>query len=145
MANDSDRRQRVTLAQSAPTRVISGLKSGQSRDKNQAPFSEGRARSAPTSLDLSSLRRDGLGSGAGTLAAGGIMVFLSGPRRGVPRVKLHNPPPGYRPPHAPRVPLKEQRRRARRDGVIMRAATVVLLLAAAAFIVIIFVIIATHH
>jgi hypothetical protein len=78
-------------------------------------------------------------------AAGGIMVFLSGPRRGVPRVKLHDPPPGYRPPHAPSVPLKEQQRRARRDWGIMRAATVVLVLAAAAFMVIIFVIIATHH
>jgi hypothetical protein len=73
------------------------------------------------------------------------MAFLSGPRRGASRIKLHDPPPGYRPPLEPRVPLKDQQRRARRDWVIMRVATVVLVLAAAAFMVIIFVIIATHH
>jgi hypothetical protein len=73
------------------------------------------------------------------------MVFLSGPRRGVGRVKLHDPPPGYRPPPKPRVPLKERQRRARRDWTIMRVATVVLVLAAAAFMGIILVIIATHH
>jgi hypothetical protein len=76
--------------------------------------------------------------------AGGVMVWLSGPRRGVGRVKLHDPPPGYRPPRKPRIPLKEQQRKARRDWVIMRVATVVLVLAAAAFMVIISVIIATH-
>jgi hypothetical protein len=72
------------------------------------------------------------------------MVWLSGPRRGVGRVKLHDPPPGYHPPRGPRIPLQEQRRRARRDWVIVRVATVVLVLAAAALMVIIFVIIATH-
>ena len=72
------------------------------------------------------------------------MVWLSGPRRGVGRVKLHDPPPGYHPPHGPRMPLQEQQRRARRDLVIIRVATVVLVLAAAAFMVIVSVIIATH-
>jgi hypothetical protein len=72
------------------------------------------------------------------------MVWLSGPRRGVGRVKLHDPPPGYHPPHGPGIPLQEQQRRARRDVVIIRAATVVLILAAAAFMVIVFVMIATH-
>jgi hypothetical protein len=72
------------------------------------------------------------------------MVWISGPRRGVGRVKLHDPPPGYHPPHGPRIPLKEQQRRARRNWIITRVATVVLGLAAAGFMVIIFVIIATH-
>ena len=72
------------------------------------------------------------------------MVWISGRRVGVGRVKLHDPPPGYRPPHGPKIPLKEQQRRARRDWLIMRVATVVLVLAAAAFMVIIFVLIATH-
>jgi len=72
------------------------------------------------------------------------MVWLSGPRRGVGRVKLHDPPPGYRPPPGRGIPLPEQQRRARRDWVIMRVATVVLVLAAVAFMVIVFVIIATH-
>jgi uncharacterized membrane protein len=73
------------------------------------------------------------------------MAFLSGPRRGVGRVKLHDAPPGYRPPHEPTVPLKEQQRRVRRDWAIMRVATVVLVLAAAAFVVMIIVIAATDH
>jgi hypothetical protein len=73
------------------------------------------------------------------------MAFLTGPRRGSNRIKLHDPPPGYRPPPEPRVPLKEQQRRAGRDWVIMRVATVVLVLAAAVFMVLIFVIIAAHH
>lgn len=72
------------------------------------------------------------------------MVFLSGPRRGVGRVRLHDPPPGYRPPHKPRIPLKEQQRRARRDWTIMRVATVVLVLAAGALMVIILIIAAQH-
>jgi hypothetical protein len=72
------------------------------------------------------------------------MVFLSGPAQGTKRIRLHDPPPGYHPPHGPRIPLKEQQRRARRDWVIIRVATVGLILAAAAFLVIIFVIMATH-
>jgi hypothetical protein len=73
------------------------------------------------------------------------MVFLSGPRRGVGRVKLHDPPPGYHPPRPrPSIPLKDRQRLAREYLITMRVATVVLVFAAAAFIVIIFVIIATH-
>jgi hypothetical protein len=79
--------------------------------------------------------------------AGGIMVWLGGPRgRGGGRTKpivLHDPPPGYRPPR-PRIPLKERQREAREDRVLMRVSTVVLVLAGAALIVIIFVMIATH-
>jgi hypothetical protein len=73
------------------------------------------------------------------------MVFLSGPRRGVGRVKLHDPPPGYRPPRKPRIPLKDRQRVAREYLVAIRVATVVVVLAAAALMVIIFVMIATHR
>jgi len=72
------------------------------------------------------------------------MVFLSGPRRGVGRVKLHDAPPGYRPPRRPGLPLKERQRLAREYLIAIRVATVILVLAAAAFMVFIFVIIATH-
>jgi len=71
------------------------------------------------------------------------MVFLSGPRRGVGRVKLHDPPPGYRPPRRPRIPLKDRQRLTREYMIVIRMATVVLILVAA-FMVIIFVLIATH-
>jgi hypothetical protein len=72
------------------------------------------------------------------------MAFLSGPRRGVGRVRLHDPPPGYRPPRERGLPAREQQRRMRRDWVIMRVATVVLVLAAVAFIVMIAVLVATR-
>jgi hypothetical protein len=70
------------------------------------------------------------------------MVFLSGPRRGVGRVKLHDPPPGYRPPRKPGLPLKDRQRLAREYRIVIRIATVVVALAAAALLVIIFVLIA---
>jgi hypothetical protein len=72
-----------------------------------------------------------------------MMVFLSGPRRGVGRVKLHDPPPGYRPPRRSSIPSKDRQRLAREYLIIIRIATAVLVLAAA-FMVIIFVLIATH-
>jgi hypothetical protein len=72
------------------------------------------------------------------------MVWLSGPRRGVGRVKLHDPPPGYRPPRRVSPPLTEQRRRARRDWAILHVAVIVLVMLAVAFMVIMFVIIATN-
>jgi hypothetical protein len=73
------------------------------------------------------------------------MVWLGG-RRGsrTPPIVLHDPPPGYRPPHRPGIPLKDRQRQAREYLAVMRVATVVLVVAAAAFMVIIFVIIATH-
>lgn len=72
------------------------------------------------------------------------MVFLSGPRRGVGRVKLHDAPPGYRPPRKPGLPLKDRQRLAREYTVAIRVATVVLIIAAAALMVIIFMMIARH-
>lgn len=68
------------------------------------------------------------------------MVYLNGPSRGVSRVRLHDPPPGYRPPRS-RLPLKERRRTARRDYILMRVASVVLVLTAGAFVVIMLMII----
>ena len=80
-------------------------------------------------------------------AAGGVMVWLGGPRRQGGRTKgivLHDPPPGYRPPR-PRIPLKDQQRKARQDWVLMRVATVVVVLAAAAIAVIFILIIAGYR
>jgi hypothetical protein len=72
------------------------------------------------------------------------MVWLGG-RRGsrTPPIKLHDPPPGYRPPRTT-IPLKDRQRNARQDWVLMRVATVVLVLAAAAFIVIMVVLFVTR-
>ncbi len=71
------------------------------------------------------------------------MVNL-GPRwRGAFRPRLHNPPPGYRPPR-PRIPLEERQRQARQNYILMRAATVILVPTAIALVVIIFLIIAAH-
>jgi hypothetical protein len=71
------------------------------------------------------------------------MVYL-GPRwRGAFRPRLHNPPPGYRPPRL-RIPLKERQRQARENYILMRAATVILVPTAIALVVIIFLIIAAH-
>jgi hypothetical protein len=79
--------------------------------------------------------------------AGGVMVYLGGPRkswsgRAKPLV-LHDPPPGYRPPRL-RMPLKARQRQAREDRALMRVTTVILILAVAATVVIIAAIIATH-
>ena len=71
------------------------------------------------------------------------MVNLGGPWRGVSRPRLHDAPPGYRPPRR-RLPLKERQRQARQDLVLMRVATVVVVLMAVALLVVIIVVIATH-
>lgn len=71
------------------------------------------------------------------------MVYL-GPRwRGAFRPRLHDPPPGYRPPRH-RLPPKVRQRKARQDWILMRATTVILVPTAVALVVIILVIIATH-
>lgn len=67
------------------------------------------------------------------------MAFLSGPRRGVPRVKLHDPPPGYRPPKKSSWYLTVNEAHAR---VIVTVATAILALAAIAVAVIIVLMIA---
>jgi hypothetical protein len=71
------------------------------------------------------------------------MVYIggNGPRR--PRVYLHDPPPGYRPPRT-EMPKKDRQRKARQERLLMRIATIVLVLAAVSFIVIMFLLIATH-
>lgn len=71
------------------------------------------------------------------------MVYLNGPSRGVSRVRLHDAPPGYRPPRR-RLPLKLRRQRMRRDWILMRSASVILVLVVAALLVIMLLLIATH-
>jgi hypothetical protein len=71
------------------------------------------------------------------------MVYLNGPSRGVSRARLHDAPPGYRPPRR-RLPVKERRRKARRDWILMRVTSLVLIPLAVAVVVIIIVMIATH-
>jgi hypothetical protein len=71
------------------------------------------------------------------------MVWLAGPSRGAFRPRLHDAPPGYRPPR-PRVSLKERQRRAREDQILMRVTTAILMPTAVAVIVIISLMVATH-
>lgn len=71
------------------------------------------------------------------------MVYL-GPRwRGAFRPRLHDAPPGYRPPR-PRTSPRERQRKAREDQILMRGATVILVPLAVAVLVLIVLIIATH-
>lgn len=83
------------------------------------------------------------------------MVWLSGPRKGQPAdprmgrgrqrgLYLHDPPPGYHPPHA-RMTMKERQRIARRDWILEHVLAVILVLLAAAVLAIICLMIATHH
>ena len=72
-----------------------------------------------------------------------MMVYLGGRWRGAFRPRLHDAPPGYRPPRN-RLPLKERRRKARQDLILMRVATVILVPAAVALVVLILVMIAAH-
>jgi hypothetical protein len=74
-------------------------------------------------------------------AAGGVMV-LSGRRHGVGRVRLHDLPPGYRPPRKSSWYLWVNARHAR---VIVCVAAVVLVLAAAAVAVMILLMIAGYR
>lgn len=76
--------------------------------------------------------------------AGGMMVFLGGPRgrRGTLSrgIYLHDPPPGYRPP---RMRLN-RRRKERQDRILLRVATVILILTATATAVLFAMAIAAH-
>ena len=75
------------------------------------------------------------------------MVWIGG-RRGrgnlSPRLMLHDPPPGYRPPRR-RIPLKERQRRARRDWILEHVLAVILVPLAVALIVIIVLMVAIYH
>ena len=72
-----------------------------------------------------------------------MMVYLNGPSRGVSRARLHDPPPGYRPPKR-RLPVKERRRKVRRDWILMRVTSVTLVLVVVAFVGVMLLIIATN-
>jgi hypothetical protein len=77
-------------------------------------------------------------------AAGGAMVWL-GPRwRSAFRPRLHDPPPGYRPPR-PRIPLRERQRIARQEWILEHILLVVLVPVAVAVAVIIVLMIAGYH
>jgi hypothetical protein len=69
------------------------------------------------------------------------MAYLGGPGRGVRRPRLHDAPPGYRPPQ---LPPEEQRRQLRSDYILLRVATVCGVGLVAALVVICLIIIATH-
>jgi len=71
------------------------------------------------------------------------MVWLAGPSRGAFRPRLHDAPPGYRPPR-PRVSLQERQRRAREDQILTRVLIAILIPIALAVIAIIVVMVATH-
>jgi hypothetical protein len=71
------------------------------------------------------------------------MVFLNGPSRGVSRARLHDAPPGYRPPRR-RLPLTLRRKRARRDYLLMRVTSMLLIPLVVALAVVMIVMIATN-
>ncbi|HEY7263447.1 MAG TPA: hypothetical protein VH589_18410 [Trebonia sp.] len=68
------------------------------------------------------------------------MVWLGGPSRGF-RPRLHDAPPGYRPPRQS-VPLKERQRIARRDWILEHILVVILIPSAVAVAAIIVLMIA---
>jgi hypothetical protein len=69
------------------------------------------------------------------------MAYLGGPGRGVRRPRLHDAPPGYRPP---RLPRGEQRRQLRQDYILLRVATVIAVGLVIALVVVGLIVIATH-
>jgi hypothetical protein len=71
------------------------------------------------------------------------MVWLAGPSRGAFRPRLHDAPPGYRPPR-PGMSLKERQRQAREDQILLRVLIAILIPTAVAVIVIIVLMMATH-
>jgi hypothetical protein len=71
------------------------------------------------------------------------MVYLGPKWVSAFRPRLHDAPPGYRPPR-PRIPVKERQREVRQYRILIRVATVILVLTAVAFLVLILVIIANH-
>ena len=69
------------------------------------------------------------------------MAYLGGPGRGVRRPRLHDAPPGYRPPQ---LPPGEQRRQLRQDYILLRVATVLAVGLVIALVVVCLIAIATH-
>jgi hypothetical protein len=69
------------------------------------------------------------------------MAYLGGPGRGVRRPRLHDAPPGYRPPEPPPA---ERRRQLRQDYILLRVATVFAVGLVAALLVTCLIAIATH-
>jgi hypothetical protein len=71
------------------------------------------------------------------------MVYLGGPlNRRRQQLRLHDAPPGYRPP---RIPVKNRKKKERQAQELIRVPTVVLVLAAAATVVLVLVMAATYH
>lgn len=69
------------------------------------------------------------------------MVYLSGPGRGTRRLRLHDAPPGYRPPQPP---PEERRRQLRQDYILLRVATVCAVGLVTALVAVVLIMIATH-
>lgn len=69
------------------------------------------------------------------------MVYLGGGGRGVRRPRLHDAPPGYRPPQ---LPPEERRRQLRQDYILLRVAMVFAVGLVTALVVLCLVAIATH-
>ena len=80
------------------------------------------------------------------------MGWIGGPRRdpgdhlgrGRRGLYLHDPPPGYQPPHL-RMTLRERQRIARRDWILEHVLAVILALVATALLVIIVLMLAGVH
>jgi hypothetical protein len=70
------------------------------------------------------------------------MVYLGGPQfRRRQQLRLHDAPPGYRPP---RMPGAVRRRELRQDQVLLRVATVVAAMLVTALVVLCAIVIATR-
>jgi hypothetical protein len=73
------------------------------------------------------------------------MVYLGGPRGpragGARQIRLHDAPPGYRPP---RIPSKQRKQLLRQDQLLLRVGLIVLIPLVAAVAVLFIVLIATH-
>jgi hypothetical protein len=72
------------------------------------------------------------------------MVWLGPQWRSAFRPRLHDAPPGYRPPR-PRIPLQERRRIERRDWILEHILVVILIPVAIAVAAIIVLMVAGYH
>jgi hypothetical protein len=79
-------------------------------------------------------------------AAGGMMAYLGGPIRpvrGARPLRLHDLPPGYKPPRV-KVPEKERQREERQERILLRVAVVTGALVGVATLVVIVLMVATQ-